>query len=73
MDLKDLFGPGNTVGEEERTSFILITNSNWNTSQVDMKSGTERTWEDDSQIEMPLLERLAEVQIFPDRCNPPFL
>jgi len=55
MDLKDLFGPGNAVGEEERTTFILITNSNWNASQVDMKSGTERTWENDSQIEMPLL------------------
>jgi hypothetical protein len=38
-----------------------------------MESGSERPWENDRQVKIPLVQRLAEVQIFPDRSDPSLL
>jgi hypothetical protein len=53
--LKDLFCSTNSVGKKEGTTLRLITNSDWNASQENMESRTERPGKDDSQIKIPLL------------------
>lgn len=68
--MKDLLGSTNSMSEEKRTSFILISYSNGNARQVDMKSGTERAWEDEGQVEISLLQRSTEVEIFPKGSHP---
>ena len=73
MALKDLLGPANSVGEKEGTPLTPIADPDGDSSQKDMESRAERPGKDDSQVKLPLLQGLAEVEIFPKRPDPSLL
>jgi hypothetical protein len=55
MDTKDLFAPMDPMRQEDGTSFVSITNPDGDSSQVNMKGGTERPRKDNSQIKILFL------------------
>jgi hypothetical protein len=73
MKTQNFFIPSNFMREKEGSPLILITDPDRNPSQIGLKGRTERSREDDSEIEPLPSYRSADPGIFQKRSNPALL